>query len=92
MVGRKNQGVGQVFSMFDKTAAGVAPDKRGAGGDNGGLLKVTDRDAGRFPSIHAQNRGVDMAEKGLINSHVFIGGGFCIEKEATAHALRLRGR
>ena len=81
MVGGQNKGVGEVATMLDQPAPGVATHKRLAGGNHGSFLKISDRDAGRIPFINPQHRAFDVTQEGLVDRHVAGGGGWTIEKK-----------
>lgn len=80
MVSRQNEGVGKIASMLDQPASGIAADKGIVGGNHGSLLKVSDRNAGGVPSVDSQDRGLDVAQQGLVDRHIAGGGGRAIEQ------------
>jgi len=90
MIGGQDQGVGEIPSMLDQAATGVAADERDAGGNHRGFLEITDGNTGFFPAVEAQDGSLGMTQERLVDGHVGGRGGFGVEEKTTAHALRLR--
>ena len=85
MIGRQDQGVGQIAAVLDKTSTGVAPDEGGVGRNHRGFLKITDGDAGFLPAVKAKDGSLHVAKQGLIDGHVGGRGGLGIEEKAAGH-------
>jgi len=59
--GGKDEGVGEVFSVFDEASSRKAANHRTVRGGELGLLKGSECDAGLSPGVDAKNGVLDVA-------------------------------